>query len=358
MAKNNKKYQRITNWDKYNIPGLKVSRNNMYRLFCGKCYTTTYVHANTCPCCGNTEFKSNSNQEHEYRILDIKSGLIAHDFVSYSIDYNDSEQTQIKRHVRTETLPLNRFDRSLDEVYDALPELMNDHRYKLAYDIMMSFEGTSPSELARWGRNYAWRNTVAFAEKLCKEKPNADLEDVKDIMSVIGQSAKTDRLGLMASKNVSILGLYQDFLKLEPFMLNLANDYNVFCRLVDNPRRYNHIDAPLRDFISGYYGAGHLSNVVTLLDYLESVTIDSNCSYWIQKFLKEKYADSGYAYSEVKNFVSWLQRGNRCVNIKDYYMQLNADIFLAAYSKSDYEKAMEDFYNHPAEALIKLSQLK
>lgn len=357
-----KKYMAISNWDEFpNLKGLYVDRGNMHRTFCRCGYVHT-EHVSECLNCGNKSFATYYNDRfYEYTIIQASSGMFNRKQIYYTIDYNDQESTKIVTHERSESLYLRAANIDFEEEVAAMPELFKVKPYALAKEI---FEYLTEHHNLRKNSNYDyyynanWRTIVMFCEKYARESKNADLESVLYLMTLVGSDNFISKLEKISRSQKSVVAIISNFEQRNSLVMTFAKDMRVFSVLVDTPTAYDDIDTEIGNLIAAYYSEGYVSDIKSLVDLVASINFNHMKRFMFERFFKEKYSDLGYSCVELQHMLEWIAEGNHFENAKDYYMQRNKEIFCKAYSSAKYDAALLDVYNHPAEAIINLANLK
>jgi hypothetical protein len=356
MAKN---YTKILNWDAFpDLDGLKVNHGRLFRQFC-KCGHVSFININTCPECGNTKFRGNNTVTNYYVLTNATAGIVCKRFLHYSIEYNEQEATKIIKYDRGEEILLNRASHHLDDVFKALPELLQYPVYKFAYDIVGFMETNFCDVRIGYSGQQTWRTGITLAEKLLKENPKATLNDVAMLTSFFNKKTSVAvKLYSMVTNSRKLSTIYDDLINLPLFVQLMLDDLQVFYQVMRDPNSFNNVDEEIGNFVAAYYRGGYISDSSALLTILNDASVNETTRPLIISFIKEKFADSGYRWSALAKFIEWLNCGNMCENVKDYYMQINGERFIAAFGRTAYFNAIEDIYNHPAQAIINLANLR
>lgn len=357
-----KKYMAISNWDAFpHLKGLYADKGNLHRTFCRCGYVHT-EHVNECLNCGNTDFvQYYYDRTYEYTILDKSSGSFRRREINYSIAYNNQESTEIVAHQRDETCYLSNLKFDVDDVEKALPELFLEPKYALAkqfFEYMYAELGCTRTHNYDYYYNVNWRTVVQLCEKYAKETNHIDIDTIFHLLDLIGT---TNFLSKMDYINRSARGFFEiiaQFERRSQLILTLADNLQVCYAIIDQPNKYDNIDEELGNLIAAYYKEGYISDVKNLLDIIANTNMSHTKRFMFEKLFKEKYADLGYAGSELSDMLSWAARGHAFENAKDYYMQRNKERFCKGFESAQYDKALSDVYNHPADAIINLAKLK
>ena len=357
-----KKYMAISNWDEFpNLKGLYIDRGNMHRTFCRCGYVHT-EHVSECRNCGNKSFATYYNDRfYEYTIIQASSGMFNRKQIYYTIDYNNQESTKIVTHERSEGLYLRAANIDFEEEVAAMPELFKVKPYALAketFEYLCENHGLKKNSSYDYYYNSNWRTIVMFCEKFARESKNADLESILYLMSLIGSDNFLAKLEKISNSHKSVIAIINNFEQRNGLVMSLAKDLRIFSILIDNPTVYDSIDPEIGNLIAAYYSEGYISDIKSLVDLVNDIHFTPLKRFMFERFFKEKYSDLGYACTEIKNMMEWIAMGHHFDNAKDYYMQRNKEIFCKAYSTDKYDAALLDVYNHPAEAIINLANLK
>lgn len=357
-----KKYMAISNWDAFpHLKGLYADKGNLHRTFCRCGYVHT-EHVNECLNCGNTDFvQYYYDRTYEYTILHKSSGSFRRREINYSIAYNNQESTEIVAHQRDETCYLSNLKFDVDDVEKALPELFLEPKYALAkqfFEYMYAELGCTRTHNYDYYYNANWRTVVQLCEKYAKETNHIDIDTIFHLLDLIGT---TNFLSKMDYINRSARGFFEiiaQFERRSQLILTLADNLQVCYAIIDQPNKYDNIDEELGNLIAAYYKEGYISDVKNLLDIIANTNMSHTKRFMFEKLFKEKYADLGNAGSELSDMLSWAARGHAFENAKDYYMQRNKERFCKGFASAQYDKALSDVYNHPADAIINLAKLK
>ena len=352
----------ISNWDAFpNLKGLHVDKGNLHRTFCRCGYVHT-EHVNECLNCGNADFvRYYYDRNFEYTILDKSSGSFRRREINYTIKYNDQETTEIVANHRDETCYLRNMNFSVEEAVTAMPDLFLVPKYALAkqfFEYMYSELGFTRNREYDYYYNANWRTVVQLCEKYARETNNIDIATIFHLIDLIG---KTNFLSKIEYINRSTRGFFEiiaQFERRSQLILTLADNLQVCYAIIDQPNRYDDIDEDLGNLIAAYYKEGYISDVKNLLDIIANTHMSRTKKFMFERLFKEKYADLGYAGSELTHMLEWVSMGHAFENAKDYYMQRNKERFCKGFESAKYDKALSDVYNHPADAIINLSNLK
>ena len=353
-----KKYTTITNRKDFPIAGYRVSEGNMHRSYCSCGFDTCDILMN-CPICGNTQWTTKYDKTKTYKVhLNGLYTTIEETTSWITMDYNNLPATVLVQKNSSVNHDLWTAPKPLEVFIEEFPELLTIPELRLAYDILDKNGKLSSNEGWYYAPNKKWQVVSAFASKCIKEHKGYAPKIAEQLIDVIGNYDLISKLEQVTRRTKPIKDIMFDLQNLKPHVQVYMRATPIFEKLITYPNAYDSIDNEVGEFIAAYYSEGYISYLQALLPLLTDVKFTPDQRRMFIKWMKEKFHLLSYgSCSEVSDVLDWIQN-NSFDNTKEYYMLRNRERFTKYFDAVKYDNAMLDFYQNPADAIIKLSQIK
>ena len=353
-----KKYTTITNRGSFPISGFRVSEGNMHRSYCSCGYDACDV-LKTCPICGNTKWTTKHDNFKTYSVnLNGKNTTINVTTVHYALDYNDLPATILVKKENTVVQSLWTCDRPLSEIFVEFPEMLTVPEIRLGYEILKANNLLDKDCGWYYSPNRKWQDLMLYTSKCINENKSYAPKITETLIDRIGTYDLLSKLSFIARHSRSIKDVINSLDNLKPHIYIFMKSTAIFERIVQNPKIYDSIDDEIGSFIAAYYAEGYIDVLPVLLDVLCEEKFTPDKRQMFIKWMKDNFHTIGYnSCRELNLMLEWI-KNNSFDNTKEYNMLRNRERFTKYFNGLKYDAAMLDFYQNPADAIIKLSKIK
>lgn len=352
-----KKYTTITNRSSFPITGYRVSEGNMHRSYCSCGYDVCDV-LDECPICGNKKWTTKYDKTKTFTIhLNGLKTIIEESTHYIALVHNDLPATTLEEKVSSINHDLWNCSVPLDKMVEDYPELLTIPELQLVYKIFKDNNLINTSDGWYYAPNRKWQSVSLYAAKCIKEFNGYAPKATEQLIDIIGNYDLVSKSEMIARSRFSIKDIMFNFQNLKPYLQVLMKSTYVFEQLLSNPSKYDQIDDEVGDFIAAYYAEGYVEVLTDLLATLSEYKFTPETKRMFMKWMKDNFQTISYSCTELKDMLTWIKTGS-FDNTKEYYMLRNRERFTQYFDTVKYDNAMLDFYQNPADAIIKLAQIK
>ena len=353
-----KKYTTITNRGSFPISGFRVSEGNMHRSYCSCGYDVCDI-LQTCPICGNTKWTTKYDKFKTYKVnLNGKHTTISVTTAYYTLEYNDLPATILLKKENTVVQELWTCERPIPEMIVEFPEMLTVPEIRLGYEILKNNNLLDADCGWYYSPNRKWQDLMLYTSKCINENKSYAPKITEILIDRIGTYDLLSKLAYVAKKSRNIKDVISSLEDLKPHVYVFMKSTAIFESLLDNPKRYDSIDDEIGAFVAAYYAEGYISALPELLKVLSEEKFTPAKRQMFIKWMKDNFHTVDYnSCIDLKNMLEWIKH-NSFDNTKEYNMLRNRERFTKYFNGLKYDDAMLDFYQNPADAIIKLSNIK
>ncbi len=352
-----KKYTTITNRGDFAITGFRVSEGNMHRSYCACGYDSLEI-LDECPICGNKKWTTKYDKTKTFKVHLHGLHTVIEESTHYiTLVYNDMPATTLEEKVSSVNLEMWNCSVPLSKMICDFPELLTIPEMQLIHKIFKDHDLLEQNDGWYYAPNRKWQNASVYASKCIKEFNGYAPKATEQLISVIGTNNLVDKLEKIGRNYRPIKSIIFDFQNLKPHLQIMMRSTQIFDKLLSNPERYNNIDDEIGNFIAAYYAEGYVEYLSDLLDILNETKFAPETKQMFVKWMKDNFHNISYNCTELKEMLEWIET-NSFDNTKEYYMLRNRERFTEYFDTLKYDNAMLDFYQNPADAIIKLANIK